>query len=167
MTLPQKPVKISTLVKDQSITAAEHRKLKSAQRMLHRIAGGMSDKALNWIENEIDTSGPKAYDASKLVLEYAMGKPKQAVDVTAKVEHSHLVHMSALKEMVDLQIEQNRVKVESLPSYKPLITLDNSDPPTKQPVKSSADSIEPASPDSDEEPPTPVEVPAPGCCDME
>ena len=112
---------------DKSLTGAQYRRLKTAQRLMNRIYSGLSDKAIDWMEKEIDQDGPNAYQAAKTVLEYAIGKPKQQVQVDARHQHAHNVHLDALKNVTMKQIEAGRINVTDVIEAKPLKTKDNSD----------------------------------------
>lgn len=112
---------------DKSLNSAQYRKLKTAQRLMNRLYAGLSDKALNWMEKEIDGDGPNAYQAAKTLLEYTLGKPKQQVHVEARHQHAHQHHLDALKNVTMKQIEAGRVRVTDVIDAKPLKSKDNSD----------------------------------------
>ena len=109
-------VPLAEVLGDKSITLTEQRRLRVAQRMTARLCGGIADKALTWLETEIDRDGPRAYDAAKLALEYTLGKPKQQIDVSSKVEHAHTLHLEVLKDLTLRQVHKGRIDPDSLPS---------------------------------------------------
>ena len=111
---------------DKSLNAAQYRKIKTAQRLMNRLYSGLSDKALTWMEKEIDSDGPNAFQAAKTLLEYTLGKPKQQVHVEARHQHAHQHHLDALKNVTMKQIEAGRVRVSDVIEHKPLKTKDNS-----------------------------------------
>ena len=122
---------------------------------------GLTDKALTALERALDEGGAVSVSAAKEILDRAWGRARQQVQVSGTVEHSHQVHLEALRMMTQRQIEQSNGQTGPVIDHKPLETLNNSDLTAKQPVKLDlSDSAGPVSAGpvsdsaSDETPPT-------------
>jgi hypothetical protein len=140
-------------------------KVERARAMrLARMQGrldGLTGKALSSLERALDEGGAVSVSAAKEILDRAWGRARQQVQVSGTVEHSHQVHLEALRMMTQRQIEATQGQAGPVIDAKPLETLENITPDIKQPIKqpghdsAPVDRAEPVtvSPDSDENPP--------------
>lgn len=112
----------------------EHREKKArgaAANVIERNErlAALAHKAIRFWERTLDDKSDatigERIQVSKLVVEYAWGKPKQQVQVDAKVEINHRAHIEAL---TLLAVAANGPTGQA----NPMITLDNSPPGPNQ-----------------------------------
>lgn len=145
---------------EPQLRSVEERRKINLIRLQGRL-DGLTGKALTALERALDEGGNVSVSAAKEILDRAWGRARQQVQVSGTVEHSHQVHLEALRMMTQRQIEATQGPVGPVIDAKPLERLENIAPDTKQSIMQSGhDSAAPVSaapvtvsPDSDENPP--------------